>query len=410
MKHQTRKFLDNSGFAILGSSTRIARETLKLLDNSVVELFNDRALFGSPAETLRVLSSWSPKTESDRVARSLVLLAAYRAEQSSPCSSYLFLRLLSGEILPDCSPRLMLESDLVGLLRLIADLTVESLLSSSIKEAGASGNINVSTGAITHISVDEFASFPVIVSPSFTNACSLTSRKIVAYDGVVESVGQINEFLVKCAEENASVMFLARAFSQDVASTIYANNQRKVFDIVPATPNVAVNDEFTLADVSSIVGQRAEVEVKLKDTAHHEMMIENGFLKLRLRDASQRDKLVGRLREELRQFNNSDITKLLSERIRKVSSRRVLVCIGEEFGSSKEITKEKFDHGMRSYISSRRKGIINISGETLPGDSLRVARSSYEAFEKLVRNVGGVLVIDKNLEMAKRRPRKARRD
>lgn len=406
---ETARKLSGDGRSIIDSSRKIAKETLDLLGNSVVEVFNDRALYGSPAETLRVLSAWSPSTGIERVSRSMVLLTAYRAEQTSPCSAYLFLRLLAGERILDSAPRAMIESDLPRLLNHISDPTVESLLSDSINEAGASSNINVSTGAITHISVDESVSFPVIVSPSFRNALSLTARRLVAYDAVVESVGQVNEFLVKCAEEKASVMFLARAFSQDVASTIFANNQRGVFDIVPATPGTSINDEFTLVDIAEILGQRTTTVAKLSEDSQHEMLVENGALKVRLRDATHRDAFVRKLLEESRQFKDHDVTKLLSDRIRRVSSRRVSVCIGEEFGSAQEITRERFDHGMRTFVASRRKGVIDVSGELLPGESLQSARKSFDAFQQLARNTGGVLVVDKNMEVAKRRPRKARR-
>ena len=406
---ETARKLSGDGRSIIESSRRIAKETLDLLGNSVVEVFNNRALYGSPAETLRVLSAWKPTTDVDRVARSMVLLTAYRSEQSSPCSSHLFLRLMAGERLSACEPRAMIESDLPRLLSHISDPTVESLLIDSISEAGASSNISVSTGAITHISVDESVSFPILVSPSFRNAYSLTARRLIAYDAVVESVGQVNELLVKCAEEKASVMFLARAFSQDVASTIFANNQRGVFDIVPATPGTSINDEFTLSDLAAILGQKTTTVAKLESDAQHEMLVENSSLKIRLRDPSHRDELVKQLREEMRQFSDYDVAKLLSERVRRVSSRRVSVCFGEEFGSAKEVTKERFDHGMRSFVSARRKGVIEVSGEMLPGDSLQSARNSFEAFVQLVRNTGGVLVIDKKLEVAKRRSRKTRR-
>ena len=88
MNQRTMKFLNDSSALLLESSKRVACDTLALLDSSIVEVFNDRALTGSCAETLRVLSAWSPKTEHDKIARSLVLLAAYRAEQSSPSSEY----------------------------------------------------------------------------------------------------------------------------------------------------------------------------------------------------------------------------------------------------------------------------------------------------------------------------------
>lgn len=404
MKQQKMKFLNGSSALLLESSKRVACDTLALLNSSIVEVFNDRALTGSCAETLRVLSAWSPKTEHDKIARSLVLLAAYRAEQSSPSAAYLFLRLLSGEKISKRIPKRMLQRDLCKLLLCLRDPTVESLVLDAVTQSGAAGNVSVTTGGITHLSVDESASFPIIVSPSFRNATTLTSRKLVTYDGVIESVGQINGFLESCAKENAKVMLLARSFSSEVASTIYANNQRGVFDIVPATPGMSPQDEFTLVDVAAIMNQSLSPAIKLEDSLNEaDMTIEKGVLKIQVREVSGRNQLVSRLREELRQFKDYDIMKLLSERVRRISSRRVMVCIGEEFGSSKDIVKERFDLGMRTFVSARRKGVVEIYGDLFSGDSLNIATTSKDAFEKLIKNTGGVLVIDKDMEMAKRR-------
>lgn len=402
--------LAGDGESILSASRRIAQETVKTLGSSIVEVFKDRALGGSPAESLRVLSAWKPSTDIDGVARSLVLLSAYRAEQSSPSAGYLFLRLLAGENLRSGGVRQMLESDLSSLLSDVSDETVENLLYESIRHAGAAGNVSVYVGGITHISVDESSSYPVIVSPSFHNARTLTSRRIVAFDGVIESVGQMNAFLEKCAEDRSQILLIARAFSTEVASTIFANNQRGVFDILPVTPGTSVEDEFTILDVSTVVGQRTLTTIAYDNSSQcHDVVVENGKLKVHLKDTSGREDLLKKLRGEIAQFADPDILKMLHNRISRISTRRVSVCIGEEFGDTREIVKERFDHGMRCFLVSRRRGVVEIDKKVYPGDSLKIATSTHEAFRQLVRNTGGALVIDKKVEMAERRGRKDRR-
>jgi len=381
-----------------------------VLGSSIAEIFKDRALSGSPADSLRVLSSWKPDTGIERVARSLVLLSAYRAEQASPAAGYLFLRLLAGEKISHSTPRQMVESDLRSLLADVRDETVEKLLLDSIEQSGALGNISVSVGGITHVSVDESSSYPVIVSPSFHSARSLTSRRIFAFDGVIESVGQINAFLERCSVDKSQILLVARAFSSEVASTIFANNQRGVFDVIPVTPGVGIEDEFTITDLSTVIGQKVLSTVSYDSEAQcHDVIIENGRLKIHLRDTQGRDELLKKLRGEASQFADPDILKMLNNRISRISTRRVSVCIGEEFGDTREIVKERFDHGMRCFLVSRRKGVVEVQGKTYPGDSLKIAFSVHEAFRQLVRNTGGALVIDKKVEMAERRNGKNRR-
>lgn len=407
---ETARKLSGDGRSIIDSTKKIAKETLDLLGSSIAEIFKNRALSGSPADSLRALSSWQPENEVDRVARSMILLSAYRAEQISPSAAYLFLKLLSGQKILSSAPRRMLDTDLSKLASIVQDATIQSLISEAVHQAGSTGNISVSLGGVTHIAVDDSAMFPVIVSPSFRNAFTLTRRKIVVFDGVIETVGQINSFLESCAKEKASILLVARAFSSEVASTIHANNQRKSFDIVPLTPGVSFEDEFTINDIAAIAGLYHRESIALDSaTDEHEVIVENGMLKVSLRNSTHRDSLSASLRAELRQFSDKDVSFLLGKRLARISSRRVSVCIGEEFGSTKDIAKERFDYGMRCYISARRKGIIEVDGDMYPGESLRIAKSAHEAFSQLVRNTGGSLVIDKKMAVAKRRRCESRR-
>lgn len=403
MTSYSTKFIPD-GNLIFESSVKISNKTLAAIDSSILAVFKDRAISGSIAETLRVLSSYEPKSEIERVARSMMILLAYKAEQASPGAGNLFLQLLSKKKLTCENSRKMLKSDLSPLLSSVKDKNVESLLENAIYQSGAVGNVSVSLGGITYISVDESASFQVIVSPSFENAKSLTSRKIFVYDGVIESVGQINTFLEKCATEKASVLLVARSFANEVASTIYSNNKRQIFDIVPLTPTLGIDGEFTILDIAAITNQSQVNKISFEESGEEcNVIVESGILKITLKNQFYRDNLLKKLRKETTEFKNEDIRRLLGQRIARISSRRVSVCIGDEFGSAKEIMKEKFDYGMRSYLSSRRKGVIKISNKIFPGESFKVAQSSFNSFTKLLKSTGGSIVINHDVETPKRR-------
>ena len=400
----TARKLSKGGESIANSARLLSKEVLASLDSSILAVFNNRAISGSPAESLRVLAAWNPQTDSDRLARSMVLLSAYKAEQASAGSGYAFLQLVSGSKIFDSKPRKMIEDDLLPLVSVVKDPTVKSLILDAIQQSGPTGNVSVSLGGITHVSVDESASFSVIVSPSFSNAKTLTSRKIVVYDGVIESVGQINSFLEECFQEKSRVILLARAFASEVASTIYLNNQRGNFDIVPVSPEVSADGELTILDISTITGYEDTSKISLKLAGQEcNVIVEGSCLKINLQSLHSRNELLYRLRNEMSQFNDSEITQLLGQRIARISSRRVSVCIGSEFGDTQEIAKEKFDYGMRCYLSARRRGVVEYGNTVLPGDTLKVARETYESFMKLLRNTGGSLVIDKKVALAERR-------
>ena len=118
-----RKLLPG-GRNLLDSSRRLAGETLSAIESSILAVFNDRAISGSPAESLRTLAACRVEADADRVARSMVILSAYRAEQSSPGAGHAFLQLLSGRRLSGSEPRRMVEDDLAPLVGAINDPTV----------------------------------------------------------------------------------------------------------------------------------------------------------------------------------------------------------------------------------------------------------------------------------------------
>ena len=398
-----RKLIENS--ESLGiASRRIAKKTVNLLEAPIAEIFSNRVLNGSHADCLRVLSSFEPKDEPERVARSLVLLNAYRAEQESPGSAFLFLKLLLGEKFADRKSEKLKNQNLSKLLHSVGDPTVHSMLMNAIELAGPNGNISIKTGGITHISVDDSSAFSVVVSPSFISANHLTSRIVVVFDGVIESVGQINRFLEDCASSKVSALLMARAFSSEVVSTIYANNARGVFDIVPVTPGIGIEDEFTIQDVANVTGAILDNLVKLENgSSQHDIVIEKGNLKINFKELKYRDSHIARLRKEISDFKDENIRKLVSNRIARISGRRISVCIGNEFGDMIDVIKERFDHGMRFFMSSRKKGIIIVKDEIFPGSSLYVAQRTYNSFLQLINNTGGVLALDRKMVVAKRR-------
>jgi len=400
----TARKLTGNGNDILRASRKIAGKVVLTLEAPVAEVFNNRILGGSESDTLRVLSSYSPATDNERVARSLMLISAYRAEQASPGSAALFLRLLSGKSLPVSGPRKLVASDVERLVSVVNDRTIESMLVTAIEMSGPTGNLNVSLGGLSHISVDESSSFPVIVSPSFTSAHQLASRVFIVFDGVVESVGQAHRLLDDCAKNCVSAVLLARAFSSEVASTIHANNSNGVFDIIPVTPGVGIDDEYTLHDVAGVTGAGMSPILSLENASKEaDVIIEKGVLKVNIRDFTWRDEHLKRLRSELGAFKDEHIKSLISRRIARISGRRITVCIGEEFGDLGQICRERFDYGMRCFMSARSKGVTVTNDKTLPGDSLRIAKMTHEAYLKIAQNTGGVLALDKKMAVAKRR-------
>ena len=408
-KRTTRRFhKDNKSLLI--STRKISKQVIEKCNSSIIEVFRNRALGGSPVETLRILSAYVPENEIERVAKSMLLLTAYRAEQKSPLSSYLLLKMLTGFKIEQHKSRKMKVGDLPLLLSKINSDTIESILLDTIRLAGSSGNVSVSIGGITHVSVENSVSFPVIVSPSFTNATSLTSRKLVVYDGVIESIGQVNRLLEECAANKASVLLLARSFMSDVISTIISNNQRGVFDIVAATSGVSFEDELTINDVRAVMNLSPDNLLSLDVDGNEEnMIIEGGQLKISLKNVEGRDKLLNQLKDELRSFKEPQITAMISQRVSRLNSRRISVVIGEEFGSTREILKERFDCGMRMFVSARRHGICDIENDVYSFDSVEIAKSLSKNYESLIKKVGGVLVIDKNLAVAKRKSSSCRR-
>ena len=401
---ETARKLTGDGRDILRASRKIANWAISTLEAPVAEVFNNRILGGSDSDALRILSSYAPVNDNERVTRSLMLISAYRAEQSSPVSAALFLRLLAGKTLSNSSPRKLVSSDIEKLISAVNDKTVEEMLAVAIRMLGPTGNLTVTLGGLSHISVDESSSFPVIVSPSFASAGRLTSRVFIVFDGVIESVGQVHRLLDDCAKNGVSAILLARAFSSEVASTIHTNNSRGIFDIIPVTPGVSIDDEYTVHDIAGVTGAVLSPILSLENSSKEsDVIIEKGMLKVNIRNDFWRNEHLKRLRHELSLFKDEHIKGLISRRIARISGRRITVCIGEEFGDLSQVCKERFDYGMRCFMSARLKGVTVANEKTLPGDSIHVAKMTHDAYLKLAQNTGGVLALDKKMAVAKRR-------
>ncbi len=395
----TRKFISNNN-EFLETSKEIAKRTLNLVDSSIVDVFENRAIGGSPCEVLRFISSLETKSDFERTVKSHMIFSTYKLEQKSPLAGYLFLRLLAGEKFESLPARRLQKSDVDKLLTHAGDDTVESLAKNAIMLAGGIGNISVFMGGITHLSVEDSASFPIIVSPSFVNAKSQNFRKICIYNGVIESVGEVNALLEESARNKASVLLIARAFASDVVSTIYANNNRGVFDIVPITPGTSVADEFTMFDIASITGAKLLNKISLNDAPECKVLIEGSKLKVTISDKKLVNTFVKQLRSDTNDFRDHDVLKIISERISRTSSRRISVCIGNEFGSGQGVAKDKFDFALRSYIASRQRGVIEIGEVIYPGNALNLAEQALKSYESLINETGGTLVIDSKMALA----------
>ena len=393
--------LEGDGQEIIKTIRRFSEDTLELIKSPIVDVFHNRAMGGSSCETLRFLSSIETTSDFERTAKSLLILSAYKAEKQSPLSSYLLLKLLAKENKNERLKRLLKKDDIDGILNHVNEETIESLAKNAIYLAGANGNITVTTGGVTHISVDDSISFPVLVSPSFENANNQTFRQICIYDGVIETVGEINSFLEEASSKRSNVLLMARAFANDVVSTILSNNRRGVFDIIPVTPGMGIFDEFTMIDLSLVTNTTIE-KPNLKNSNSFKMLIEGGKLKITINEKNDINNFVSRLRDERKSFNNEEISKVINDRISRVSSRRVTVCIGEEFGDGQNIAKDKFDSAMRIYLSSRKNGIIEFNNELFPGNSLNTALNVFNSLIRTLHVTGGTLVINKNLALAKR--------
>lgn len=287
------------------------------------------------------------------------------------------------KILETCYPAS--EMDISDLIDLVSDgdPIIATTVKEAIKLAGVEGNIVLEETDQPNTTVElQFGyNFKVYPFKGFIPPLGTWLRnncKVLLVDGLIEKVSEMDKILMRSFETKLPLMIIAQGFSEEVIATLYSNNSRGGFDILPVRLEQSLDALNMLNDVAVVSG------CDIVSTLKGEMLtyvdydalptVERASLTssvLTIHNASTRGNVLAHLtylnnrrKEQAENTNISDLADLTTKRIQNLLAH--LVKIGISKGSANR-SKGIIDNTIRACRTAFTYGFckpaeINLDG------------------------------------------------
>lgn len=269
-------------------------------------------------------------------------------------------------------------------LRRVVDTScgLDKILASAIWEAlelaGLEGKIFVENGRQDNFFIELKEGYNFKLKPfKFmlqNNSWERRNCKVLIVDGLVERVSEIDHLLTKSLETKIPMAIIAHGFSEEVAATLKANQERGLLDIQPVripsdidALNI-VNDIAVVCGTLPISSMKGDLIVftKYEDVpmvdrvrlGEVECTIENS--KTRAAVAAQAKSIL-----EKRQayFLHEEIQELFDKRLRSLISNTVLLHLPNASAAKNDERRVKIDISLRQVKTILNYGTINLQTE-----------------------------------------------
>jgi len=246
-----------------------------------------------------------------------------------------------------------------------------------INKAGFSSSFSVKeTSAFnSKFLISSSYNFPIVALPEFLYSVNLQSissfdSRVVVYDGVIETVGEIHHMLTYFSENNIELFLVARGFSNDVINTLAVNYKRKSLRIVPAKLNFSIESINTLKDFSVACGSPlinglsgetlSSYDFSKLETVHHIEFNRNNCNVRNPKTHKNVSVLLKHINKKIYETNVEEKKDILQTRSNCLRGRKTTIYLGSHLRSSRGITKDRLLTliGIMNTIS--RHGIINL--------------------------------------------------
>ncbi len=356
----------------------------------------DRIVFLGPQDLFKILVELKVKDD-ETVAKDTLLRNLYKAEQLCPGTALLLLSKLA-EQKTKVKNAGFLDRNYVK--KIVESAQIEILQDSmmrAIETGGSNCSVSINKNARkSYVSCDDCFSFPIIQIKEFGDGINFSNGYLIAYDGVIESVSQIDKIINEHIEKEAPVILFARGFGYEVVSTLLHNWNIRKTKIVPVTSTVDLFSEFVMKDLSTCLNNE-DNKLKLDENfLIKNLRIEDSKLLIQDEKISKNSKeLISKIIKE--SSNLGALKEIVGERIKFLSSRRIEIGIGKEFGNASHIIFDRIDYINRILIRSRKLGcaevVLHKTSQILPIESIEISNSLFNSLKNnlshtfLVKNV-----------------------
>ena len=384
---------------IFSEVANIARRIVLFLENGwSAQVCGNRIYKLHKFESLRAVAGYDAVSAIERVAKSSLLMAMYRAEQISPGSSYLLCKRMVDDFPIDLEKtsrldRKILYSSLSEILEESSSPFIDSL-----EKAGPDAVVSVRNSSTKEsiIKVSDSIEISCDGVSEFGDKIELHSCRFLTIDGIVESVSEINRILTNCSESGEPLVIYSRGWGYEVVSTLLHNWRIGRLKVIPVSCKQDPSSEYYFSDLPVSINGNVSFQgasCSLKDLQMlSTVVLENGRISIRDKNASERSR--NHISEIMKDSGKVDIGKWASERARLLSSRKIEFFIGEDAGTDSGIFSDRFNFAVRFYLETRKSGVVLVDGNYFPTTSLVVSKTFCDSLRRELKGFTAI-VIDK---------------
>jgi len=264
----------------------------------------------------------------------------------------------------------------------IKDICEDDLLTKvvfeTIKLAGLEGKVYIESGRQNNFVIERKTGYNFKVRPFkfFLDSSSASWERqevrILLVDGVIEQVSEIDQLLNTALITKQPGVIIARGFSEEVIATLKVNFDKGLLDVLPVRINSDLESINILNDLASVCG--CDVISSLKGEMICMAKWENLPIIQRIRclpgmisieHSKTKNQVTAQIRHLLsRRLDNSnieDVTTLIDERIKCLTSEAVIVRLPNITDLENQTIRAKFDTSLRSVKSILNNGTLRLS-------------------------------------------------
>tara|TARA_Y100000593_G_scaffold63507_1_gene117372 strand:- start:1750 stop:3039 length:1290 start_codon:yes stop_codon:yes gene_type:complete len=225
----------------------------------------------------------------------------------------------------------------------------------------------------TRIMLETGFKFDISVDKKFLtkNTKRMSNVRCFVIDGFIESVSEIHYVLEEAAKTKENYVLFVRHMDKDVESTIEYNIKRGTINLVPVCVGFDENTLNILNDisictnsdlVSSTKGDTISQSVKRDPSIVDSIDFTNSSVSIVNKNPSSMIKShLSYLREKREKSTNTSVFNLIENRIKSLSSGKIVVSIGTDLVLKEPRTVEIFDKILREIRSLVRSGVIYLN-------------------------------------------------
>ena len=381
---------------ILNQIKGIAGDVFNKLNSPNSHLFfNNRIVFPQKEEIFKVLAELRVD-ENHLHAKNLLIQHVYKCEQQCAGSSYVLLSLLANSNVKflNCG---ILDKNIVA--RIVKDANIEILSTSLFKAfelAGPNCTISINKNVKeSYVHIKDSLEFPISQVKEFGESVELNDCRLFVYDGIIETVSQIDRIINECFNSKSCGLIFARGFGYEVISTLLHNYRLGKIKIIPVAAKTDWIYEFLIKDLADCAGIDSS-SIKNYATIKN-IKISNSFITIFDESLNKNiNSLFIKIAKDLRELKIDN--EIIKERLKILSSKKIEIGIGNEFANCKDVVCDRIDYLNRVIIRSKLLGYSNIKinnkEHILPIDSLKIARRTLESMKNTLRNTKLVKLVE----------------